>query len=179
MESIETVNVITREELKGLLDTLGDDIDNLFSDPPKDCILEKEVDKKVIELIEKLLKQRENFQKIYRTSNGSYYFTLKDGTTLRFKFVKEKNDVSKYAPQDLMDETIFISQEQYDCIKEKGFQHEITGVSFIEGSIPFEVRRRKIEEPVITLNDSGGFKIDGQNLYGYHFGHPVTEIIKY
>lgn len=178
MESAEKKNLITREDLLRQLDVLSDDIDNLFENPPANCILEKEVDKKVIELIEKLLEQKEFFQKVYRTSNGSFYFVLSDGSSIRFKFIKEKNGLNKYEPQNLMDETMFISQEEYDSIKESGFQYKLHESGFSVGSIPFEVSRKKEGEPILVSVGDNEFKINEQDLDRYHFGHPISEILK-
>ncbi|MCB9805827.1 hypothetical protein H6775_01550 [Candidatus Nomurabacteria bacterium] len=177
-ESLEGVKEITKEDLKRLLDKLNGDKDSLLEDPPGNSLLEKEVDKKVLELIEKLLEQKGFFQKVYRTSNGSLYFVLIDGTSLRFKFIEEKNDIKKYQPQSLMDEHVFISREQYELLREDGLQDELDDNGFVEGSIPFEVGRKQYDKRAITFDGLGKVRVDWSNIDRYHFGHSVTEILK-
>lgn len=176
MEKIsEQIQHFTIEDIKSRMGEYEDHVDKLFQSPNSG--LEQEVDKKTIEFIESLLKEKERFDKVYRTTGGSYYFVLPDGHSLRFKYMKEKNGVSKYEVQTIMEETVFISPDQYTVIKNSGFYNGFKEVGFDVGNIPFEVSSGKGEK-VFDKNGSGMVTVDAQTLKKYHFGHPISEIVK-
>lgn len=176
MEKIsEQIQYFTIEDIKSRMEEHEDQVDILFQNPRYG--LEQEVDKKTIEFIESLLKEKERFDKVYRTTGGSYYFILPNGQSLRFKYIKEKNGVDKYEVQKIMEETVFISPDQYSVIKNSGFYNGFKEVGYDIGNIPFEVSSGKGEK-VFDKDGLGGVSVDAQTLKKYHFGHPVSEIVK-
>ncbi len=93
------------------------------------------------DFIEKLLLQKDGFKNIFITENGSYYFVLHNGQTLRIKSLKYD-----FEPQALTDEISFSDEQGRPC-------------ELQVGSKPFEIIREKPNDKIPEEKWHRGHKV--------------------
>jgi len=160
------------------------------------------------EFVEQLLFEKERFSRVFKTSNGSTYFHLKTGQTLRAKIIPDQYEFMigegkhlKFQP--IMRELFFVSQEEADRLKE-GFgrnrqflpAEEIVVTEYGLGASPFELnvvydsegatqvvfekKDNKLLLKGSEWKDLHGIKnFDAEQLVGgIHLGNPIVEVLK-
>lgn len=155
--------------------------------------------------IERLLRERGQFSKVFQTEKGSIYFISKDGKSWRFK----KNDDESIRDEPIINKIVFLSSEECDKFKEikrdRFFQERLVGFSedrhwrseedrapyeikktdFGEGVYPLEIGVSSFPEVIFEETEEsikilGTKNHDGETVRsfasGIHLGHAVTEV---
>jgi hypothetical protein len=148
-----------------------------------------EADIEVEKFIEELLAEKDKFSKVFKTEHGSIYFVLEDGKSLRFKYSLVGRD--KIRP--IKEKIFFISTEVGEELRRvpmrTNINKKIPLINYEVGATPLELNRISDQDKTIyeelegaliltgTIDQNGNFTDMG--AYGsWHFGHPVSEIIK-
>jgi len=176
---------LTVEELQAEVDALSKPLDELWE---RNASFDEREEKKqylLRDFAEKQISEKERYENIFRTEQGSIYFTLPTGESLR---IKQRGDEWKLQP--LCRKVFYVDSQQGEdlllMLRSNNFQEEIIGapiktVSCGIGAMPVEFGITHM--PEIKFSEEPGeiiIKGDSMGVFasGYHQGHPITEIIK-
>jgi hypothetical protein len=150
------------------------------------------------DFVEKLLLEKERFNKVFKTANGSVYFILETGETIRAKMVVDKyefdeGDGQHFMFSPLMNNLFFLPQDESERlarVEDLSPGEKIKTVPYGLRVVPFEINIRGFGSQVVFENNSGELLLIGTqtlgaeeldtegNLVGTHLGHPIIEIVK-
>jgi len=155
------------------------------------------------EEVGRLLSEKEKFNRVFKTANGSQYFQLQTGECVRAKHIQDKTEFgfgegSHYKFQPMMTEMFFVSQSETDRIIHKLQEYPgclmpgevIKTEEYSAENHPFELNMYNIKSKIAFQLEEGHLKLLGTvkqdeyvdtkgNFIGdYHFGHKITEILK-
>lgn len=199
LNSKEKVKTLTLIELKDIyskhikeMSSLEDEYD---SDGGKSFKAFNEFKKKkeefVNDFINELIESKEKFAKIFKTENGSIYFVIKDGESLRFKKQKVVSDTFETKIQPITSKILFISEEDAEkIIKERTLESfgsgdprakeekEIKIVKYGIGTTPLELNLSQDWPDRLEIKEKDGETVSISGFGPYHVGHAIKEIIK-
>lgn len=139
---------------------------------------------------EKLKNEKEKFQNIFETENGSLYFITKNGESLRIK--KDGNEAKI---QPICRKVFFVEEKTFNELMENRryldeylLAHKIKTCPAKTGAHPFEFQIIGFPEIIYEVNE-GELKIHGTKyekgeeiqksfVSGFHLGHKIINIIK-
>ena len=192
--------VALREQLLNQIDELEDQFDEKRKKEKISFSWFKEKEQLLIKnFIDFLLKQKEAFQSVFETENGSIYFVSKNGQSWRFK----KED-DHYKEQPILNKILFLEPQEgskfIDLKKKPLFEEYLVGSPKLAnqptpyvfkksaltiGNIPLEVGINGFA-PVVFEENESELKIIGTQkpngdvekyfASGIHNGHPISKI---
>ncbi|HVZ66966.1 MAG TPA: hypothetical protein VG917_01770 [Patescibacteria group bacterium] len=137
--------------------------------------------------IDKQIKEKDRFQNVFKTDQGSVYFTLSTGESLRIKQREGKWEMQPicrkifYTDNDTADEfeeDVRKGHSEYEPIIGK----PISTTELKIGATPIEFEILGGTPPIAFEESPGKIVIKGDHMgffaSGYHRGHPITEVIK-
>ena len=137
------------------------------------------------EFVKKQIKERDKYQNIFRMAQGSLYFTLASGESLRIKQRGEEWEI-----QPMCRKIFYVDSQQAASLlamqERISFQEAIIG-TLIE-TVACGIGVTPVEFGIIHMSEihfkeeSGKIIIEGDNTgvfaSGYHQGNPITEVLK-
>jgi hypothetical protein len=168
--------------------------------------VEVEEDRRVGEVVERLLCETGRFRSIFRTERGSVYFVMPDGKAIRVKRATEEGRTF-WSVQPATDHIVFLDEriaktvsewihlggrqwflERNDWDEPSRVPREIPTVPLAPRAIPFEIGIAHDQLEYVVKEDSGFVRIIRTRhretkelrdiLGGIHLGHPVSEVLK-
>lgn len=151
------------EELSLRLDSLRE---NEYAVPNKndDSGVERVISKIREEFVTQLLLEKERFSRAFKTSNGSIYFQLTSGQTLRAKMIPDQHEFmsgeSKHFKfQPIMKKLFFVSQEETDRLVESLKRNDgeyrpgevVTVTEYKLGASPFELNLARENDGALQI----------------------------
>lgn len=135
---------------------------------------------------EQLLAEKDRFKNVFRTEHGSLYFTLLTGESLRIKQVGNRQELKPICGKVFYTDAATAAQLGH-AVKESHSRYQpivnqpITTGECVVGAIPVEFGI--IGMPPINFEEvPGRITILGDRMgdfaSGFHYGHPITEVIK-
>jgi len=169
---------VTLSSLQKTIQSLRDELLSSDKESPEQTLLKK--------FIEQQIEKKDTYKNIFRTEQGSIYFILETGESLRIKNTAEE----KLEVQPILNHIYFIDRDQRDKLEEMRQQDSLQENIINKpiqihpcktGLIPFEFGIEGMQEiHVIKKNDV--ITITGDNYgsfaSGYHIGHKIIEMIK-
>jgi hypothetical protein len=104
----------------------------------------------IIELLSKLIREKEKFRHVFRTKNGSTYFVLDSGESLRIKRQQADEQHTEYVIQPFIKHIFFISPEDWNRLADiiSNARKYVYDLVSPEEQSAFE-RRKKIYEELV------------------------------
>lgn len=148
-----------------------------------------------LKLIESLIMEKERFNHVFKTANGSVYFVFFDGKSTRF-YYRERTKMVEL-DSDIVEHLYFVTEETRDFLRNRGYgadgygyvnnfrdflDVEITVHDLAVGLVPFQFGRIR-PYPEIKVEEKNGILIikgdvRGDFTSGHHFGHKIVEVLK-
>ncbi len=190
---------MTIDEFSSRLKALSETEDRLFEKKVEGESVDFNISKLRSDFVEGLLLEKERFNKVFKTSNGSVYFHLETGETIRAKMVDDKYEFNAgegkhFMLRPAMNDLFFLSQDESERLARVGDlypREKIITVPYGLGAAPFEMNIKRFHSQIVFREEGGellliGTKSEGEeeidiegNLFGgTHIGHPITEIVK-
>jgi hypothetical protein len=115
---------------------------------------------KIAELIEELLSEKEKFNKIFKTKNGSIYFVLDSGESFRIKNDALPGEKTNYLINPFCSKIFFVPEKEFEKISKIISDNwevytRLLGTPFTDADRNFLDRRKKICEEITgtEIND--------------------------
>lgn len=191
--TLDDLGTISREFSDTLSQVRDETRARLQDLPPEQRFREarKEQDRAAREFIEDLFEQKDRFDKIFRTSNGSTYFVIQSGEAMRIKH----DEHFGYRITSFTSKLVLVDKDMVNEIRSwMKNDHGDSGSNLLDkpilktdlkvGAVPvdfgivgYPTIDYKEDETSITLL---GEKESGRHIMasGFHIGHEVTEVIK-
>jgi hypothetical protein len=194
--NIEANNVEEKFSIDDLISFIGEsemELDKLEDERGFSLELDREMD---LKLMEKLKERKEKFKNVFETENGSVYFVIQGGKSLRFKKEKE-GEGECFKRQPILDNIFFVDDVARDTflkiIKSGNGDNlldiEIEVSDFSIGRTPVEIGIMGRGEVVLDEYEKDGkkyLKVIGtkykgiEEMYksfssGAHIGHKITK----
>lgn len=178
-----------RKKMHDEIDITLDEMEDDGAETRELRIREKEL---LREYVEKMKKQKENFQFVFETEKGSIYFVSKNGESWRFKKEEGRDDFDE---QPILEKIIFISPEEKErfleikkssFFEEKLIGHQFRKSEIAQGAYPLEIGIQGFRD-VVFEETNESLKIIGTKTKegiepifasGIHLGYQISEIFK-
>ncbi|MEI6296887.1 MAG: hypothetical protein WCO84_04560 [bacterium] len=185
-KKVEKIKQFEAKDLSGICNKYYDAVDKIYEEVEGSRDYKKirgRIEEYTVGYMQELLKSKEKFLNVFKTENGSLYFVVKSGQSLRFKKQETGNGDFETKINPIMDKIFFIDEgEVYEIMKEDKIELNeekiIKIVKYGIGVRPFELNFYKDRSTKMEIVEIGSDNILVKGFAPYHIGHKITEIIK-